>query len=88
MPELQRLIDIHTLLFGSTLESEWVVIDEVVAEKIRAALRAVGNNIAAAGPWDALLEAALLSWVINENLDERWSSGDRIDPVVLHHLLG
>jgi hypothetical protein len=29
----------------------------------------------------------LLSWVINENLDERWSSGDRIDPVVLHHLL-
>lgn len=88
VPELQRLIDIHTLVFGSTPESEWVVIDDVVAEKIRAALRAVGNNIAAAGPWDAVLEAALLSWVINENLDERWSSGDRIDPVALDHLLG
>jgi uncharacterized Ntn-hydrolase superfamily protein len=87
VPELQRLIDIHTLLFGSTPESEWVDIDEVVAEKIRAALRAVGNNIAATGPWDTVLEAALLSWVINENLDERWSSGDRIDPVVLNHLL-
>ena len=88
VPELQRLIDIHTLLFGSTPESEWVLVDEAIAEKIRVALRAVGSNIAAAGPWDELLEAALLSWVINENLDERWSSGDRIDPVVLHHLLG
>lgn len=88
VPELQRLIDIHTLLFGSTPESEWVLVDEAIAEKIRVALRAVGNNIAAAGPWDAVLEAALLSWVINENLDERWSSGDRIDPVALDHLLG
>jgi uncharacterized Ntn-hydrolase superfamily protein len=87
VPELQRLIDIHTMLFGSTPESEWVLVDEAIAEKIRVALRAVGNNIAAVGPWDELLEAALLSWVINENLDERWSSGDRIDPVVLHHLL-
>lgn len=87
MPELQRLIDIHTLLFGSTPESEWVVVDEAIAEKIRAALRAEGTTIAAAGPWNELLEAALLSWVINENLDERWSSGDRIDPVVLDHLL-
>jgi len=88
VPELQRLIDIHTMLFGSTPESEWVVVDEVVAGNIRAALRVIGNDIAAVGPWDALLEAALLSWVINENLDERWSSGDRIDPVVLDHLLG
>lgn len=87
VPELQRLIDIHTLLFGSTPESEWVVVGEVVAENIRAALRAEGSNIAAAGPWDELLEAALFGWVINENLDERWSSGDRIDPVVLDHLL-
>ena len=87
MPELQRLIDIHGMLFGSTPESEWVVVDEAIAKKIRAALRAEGNNIAAAGPWDELLEVALLTWVINENLDERWSSGDRIDPVVLNHLL-
>ena len=87
VPELQRLIDIHRMLFGSTPESEWVVVDEAIAEKIRAALRAEGNNIAAAGPWDDLLEVALLNWVINENLDERWSSGDRIDPVVLNHLL-
>ena len=87
VPELQSLIDIHRMLFGSTPESEWVVVDEAIAEKIRAALRAEGNNIAAAGPWDDLLEVALLNWVINENLDERWSSGDRIDPVVLNHLL-
>ena len=87
VPELQRLIDIHTMLFGSTPESEWVVVDEAIAEKIRAALRAEGTSVAAAGAWDDLLEAALLSWVINENLDERWSSGNRIDPVVLDYLL-
>ncbi len=87
VPELQRLIDIHTMVFGSTPESEWVVVDEVVAEKMRAALCAEGTAVAATGPWDELLEAALLRWVINENLDERWSSGDRIDPVILNHLM-
>lgn len=86
--ELLRLYGIQQLLFGTTPESEWVAIDEAVAEKIRGALRAQGNHIAAAGPWDADLENALRAWVGNENLEERWYGGDRIDPVVLEHLLG
>ena len=88
VPELQRLIDIHMLLFGTTPKSEWIAIDHAIAEKIRAALHAQGTKIAAIGPWNADVEEALKTWVINENIDERWSGGDRIDPVVLQHLLG
>jgi uncharacterized Ntn-hydrolase superfamily protein len=87
VPELQRLIDIHMLLFGTTPKSEWIVIDHAVAETIRGALHAQGTKIATAGPWNADVEEALKAWVINENMDERWSGGDEIDPVVLDHLL-
>lgn len=84
--ELLRLYGIQQLLFGTTPESEWIAIDDGVAERIRGALRAQGNDIAAAGPWDISLEEALKVWVGNENLEERWYGGDRIDPVVLEHL--
>ena len=84
--ELIRLYGIQQLLFGTTPESEWIAIDSGVAEKIRGALRAHGNPIAAAGTWDTDLEEALKVWVGNENLEERWYGGDRIDPVVLQHL--
>ena len=84
--ELIRLYAIQQLLFGTTPESEWIVIDATTAEKIRGALRAHGNPIAAAGTWDTDLEEALKVWVGNENLEERWYGGDRIDPVVLQHL--
>lgn len=85
--ELIRLYAIQQLLFGTTSESEWIAIDDVVAKEIRGALRARGNHVAVAGPWDADLEEALKIWVGNENLEERWYGGDRIDPVVLEHLL-
>ena len=85
--ELLRLYDIQQLLFGTTPKDEWIAIDDAVAEKIRGALRARGNHIAAAGPWNTEVEDALKAWVGNENLEERWYGGDRIDPVVLQHLL-
>ncbi|MGI9186986.1 MAG: DUF1028 domain-containing protein [Gaiellales bacterium] len=85
--ELLRLYGIQQLLFGTTPETEWIAIDATVAENIRGALRVQGTSIAAAGLWDADLEEALKAWVGNENLEERWYGGDRIDPVVLAHLL-
>ena len=88
VPEIRRLLDIHVLLFGSTPESEWLPIDVALAERIRAALRATGADVAAGGGFDAALEGALRTWVANENLDERWYGGDRIDPVVVEQLLG
>ena len=84
--ELIRLYRIQQLLFGTTPESEWIAIDTITAEKIRGALRAQGNPLTAAGTGDAGLEEALKAWVGNENLEERWYGGDRIDPVVLRHL--
>jgi len=86
--ELLRLYGIQQLLFGTTPEGEWIAIDTAVADSIRSALRAQGTTIAAAGSWDAELEEALKAWVGNENLEERWYGGDRIDPVVLEHLRG
>ncbi len=43
--------------------------------------------VAADGAWDQSLEATLRTWVITENLDQRWYGGDRINPIVLEHLL-
>ncbi len=47
----------------------------------------VGFDPATDGAWNQSLEATLRTWVITENLDQRWYGGDRIDPVVLEHLL-
>ncbi len=47
----------------------------------------VGFDPATDGAWDQSLEATLRTWVITENLDQRWYGGDRIDPVVLDYLL-
>ena len=88
VPEIRRLLDIHELLFGSTPEDEWLPIDNALAARIRAALRATGADVPGEGAFDDALEAALRTWVANENLDERWWSGDRIDPVVVEQLLG
>lgn len=85
--ELLRLYGIQQLLFGTTPEDEWLAIDPPLAERIRTALRAQGGALPAIGAWDAALEEALKAWVGNENLEERWYGGDRIDPVVVAHLL-
>ncbi|MFM9123962.1 MAG: DUF1028 domain-containing protein [Actinomycetota bacterium] len=87
VPELRRLLEIHDLLFGSTPEADWVPVDASTAARIRAALRTRVPSLPADGAFDGELEDALRAWVIDENLDERWWGGDRIDPVVLAHLL-
>ncbi|MGI9116462.1 MAG: DUF1028 domain-containing protein [Gaiellales bacterium] len=85
--ELLRLYAIQERLFGSTPAEQWTTVDAALAERIRGALRAQGSDVAAAGSWDAALDDALKDWVGNENLEMRWWGGDRIDPVVLEHLL-
>ncbi len=87
VPELQRLLEINELLFGATPEEQWHTISLAVALQIRGALPRWGLAVAADGAWDQSLEATLRTWVITENLDQRWYGGDLIDPVVLAHLL-
>jgi uncharacterized Ntn-hydrolase superfamily protein len=88
LDELERLRDVYERIYGTTAQDAWVTIDATVAASLRAALLRAGRSVAADGAWDTELEEALAAWVFDASLDGRWSGGDRIDPVVLQHLLG
>ena len=77
--ELQRLYEMHDLLFGHTPEGEWLPVDDALAAELRDRLARLGYD---AGD----LEAAFTTWVGTENLEDRVKGLDRIDPVVLAEL--
>jgi uncharacterized Ntn-hydrolase superfamily protein len=87
LDELERLRDVYDLIYGTTAPDAWVTVDAALASSLRVALRRAGRSVAAAGAWDAELEEALAAWVFDASLEGRWPGGDRIDPVVLDHLL-
>jgi uncharacterized Ntn-hydrolase superfamily protein len=74
--ELQRLYNVHDLLFGQTPEDRMVPLDEVRAE--------VTERLAKLG-FDGSADEALRAWAGRENLEERLRE-DRIDPVLLRAL--
>ncbi|WLS43185.1 DUF1028 domain-containing protein [Micromonospora profundi] len=78
--ELERLLAVHTLLFSRPDPATLLDLSGAVAEEVAALLAALGHQVAADGP-----EEALFSWAALENLEERLVPG-RIDPVVLTHL--
>jgi uncharacterized Ntn-hydrolase superfamily protein len=77
--ELRRIYVMHDLLFGETPEEDWLDVDEQIALELRERLDALGY-----GSED--LERAFLEWAGTENLEERVTGIDRIDPVVLAEL--
>ena len=76
--ELQRLLDLHDLYFGSTPADELLehsaALDEELARRLSATGYASGD-----------LRRDLYDWMGRENFEERWHD-DRVDPVVLRHL--
>jgi len=68
--ELRRLHRLHDALFGKTAEEDWITVDEALRAEITERLAAVGH-------------ASLEDWAAEENLEERVTGTDRIDPVVL-----
>ena len=78
VPELARLLGIHTLLFGSTPEADCLPLTGDLAAEVAALLAAAGH------PGDDV-ETALASWAGVVNLEERLRPG-LLDPVVLEHL--
>ena len=76
--ELRRIYAMHDLLFGVTSEEEWLDVDEQLALELRERLDALG--------YSASLEQAFLEWAGTENLEERVSGIERIDPIVLAEL--
>jgi uncharacterized Ntn-hydrolase superfamily protein len=76
--ELQRLFELHSLLFGKTPERDWLPLDDELRAEIHERLERLG--------YDGDLFEALRTWAGTENLEERVDGSDRIDPVVLAEL--
>jgi uncharacterized Ntn-hydrolase superfamily protein len=77
--EIERLYELHRLSFGSTPPDEWLDVDTTLAAELRERLGQLGH---ASG--DLALDFE--SWAGIENLEERVSGIERIDPVVLTEL--
>ncbi|TDE85333.1 DUF1028 domain-containing protein [Deinococcus sp. S9] len=83
--ELERLLDLHDLLFGRPETTRPLTAEEL--EWLRALL--IQEDYATslpAGPWDADTEAAAWALFGTENLEERWVPGGHFDPVALAYL--
>ncbi len=78
VPELQRILGIHTMLFGTTDPADCLPLDGALAVEVL-------QRLAIAGHAKETVEAGLASWAGVENLEERLHEG-LIDPVVLDHL--
>ncbi len=77
--ELKRLYGMHQLLFGKTPADEWITVDEELAEELRGRLAALGYA-------DPSLEKSFNAWAGTENLEDRVSGVERLDPIVLAEL--
>lgn len=76
--ELQRMLNLHDLYFGSTPEDQLLPLDNTLTTEVGDMLKILGyqaNNVA----------DDLEKWMGRENYEERWHSG-KIDPVVLQKL--
>lgn len=78
VPELQRILAIHAMLFGATPLEECLPLEGPLAEEI-------ARRLTAAGHPQETLAAGLASWAGVENFEQRLHDGV-IDPVVLEHL--
>ena len=76
--ELERIYRLHDLLFGQTPDEEWLEVDAGLADELRERLAVLG--------YEGDLPDALAAWAGTENLEERVSGAERIDPVVLEQL--
>jgi len=71
--ELQRLHELHRLLFGETPRDRWLPLDGELQAEVNALLARLGYE-------------TLADWAGVANLEERIDGDDAIDPVVLREL--
>ena len=76
--ELQRMLDLHELHFGSTPDEELLDLTPGLGEEL-------ARRLASTGYASGDLRRDLYDWMGRENFEERWREG-RLDPVVLQHL--
>ena len=83
--ELERLFDIHRLLFPRPEDLDFLEVDDALAGELRDLLTAAGYPSSGTG-YDDDLKKALFAYVGTENLEERWSDEARIERRVLEYL--
>ena len=88
--ELERLVGIHHLFFGTPRPENLLPVDETIARELQRMLVAQGyTQRDPDGTWDDESKRAFWQLVGNENLEERWNldgNTDVIDRVALDYL--
>ena len=84
--ELERLFEIHRLLFPRPEDLDYLEIDAALASEIAELLTRAGYPATASNGYDEALKKVLFEYVGTENLEERWSDEARIERKVLEYL--
>ena len=84
--ELERLFEIHRLLFPRPEDLDFIPIDDEIAGELRDRLSAAGYPRPAGTGYGDALKKALFEYVGTENLEERWSDDAKIERRVLEYL--
>jgi uncharacterized Ntn-hydrolase superfamily protein len=85
IPELSRLLGLHTLYFGKPNAVELLPLSGSLLQEVGHLLGRLGYRVGAAGdvPDMAAVMAALRDWAGVENLEERVGTEPKLDPLVL-----
>ena len=87
VPELERLFDIHRLLFPRPEDLDFIRIDDALGTEIASLLRRAGYDAPdEAGGYGPGTRKTLFEFVGTENLEERWTDDDRIERKILEYL--
>ena len=84
--ELERLFDIHRLLFPRPEDLDFLDVDGDLATEIAGLLEGAGYPVVSRGSYDEALKKALFEYVGTENLEERWTDEAKIERKVLEYL--
>ncbi|HVC22026.1 MAG TPA: DUF1028 domain-containing protein [Candidatus Dormibacteraeota bacterium] len=84
IPELSRLLDFWRLYFNKASAESLLPVDDALLSRLRQALESSGRIAPKADLEDVW--AAFQAWVSEENLEERATSRETIDPLVLAKL--
>lgn len=84
--ELERLLEIHRLLFPRPEDLDFVPVDDELASELRTRLAAAGYGAPEGTGYDEALRKTLFEYVGTENLEERWSDEAKIERRVLEYL--
>lgn len=85
VPELERLFEIHRLLFPRPEDLDFLPVDAELAQEIAGHLTKAGYEVDSRS-YDGALDRALFEFVGTENLEERWSDDATIERGILEYL--